>query len=166
MISVVLLTSLASLAFSNWIWISDEMLVVQGASQYANRLEIIRANYCDGLQLRAWAKSGDKASNTLKSGDVVEHDLRLGGLQIVNKTKVLSVACNFDEDFDVFYLDFGECHWGNANVLSNFAKHSITATFLSDKTTIGDNFWVLGGFEKAVLRLREKCGPQNIGVRA
>ena len=61
-ISVAVLISFASPAFANWTWASDNMLVMQGVSQYADRLEIIRADDCDGLRLRAWAKIGDKLS--------------------------------------------------------------------------------------------------------
>ena len=165
-ISVVLLISFASPALSNWTWVSDNMLVTQGVSQYADRLEIIRADDCDGLRLRAWAKIGDKAGNTLKRGDVIGLDVRLGDVQVLKQTRVLKVAYDFDEDFDVIYLDFGDWRWGVADVLSNFAEHSITATFLSDKATIDDNVWGLDGFEQAVVGLRENCKPQHTGVRA
>ena len=164
-ISVALLTSFASPAFANWTWVSDNMLITQGVSQYADRLEIIRADDCDGLRLRAWAKIGDKAGNTLKHGDIVELDVRLGDVQVLKQTKVLNVAYDFDEDFDIVYLDFGEWHWGIADVFSNFAEHSMTATFLSDKATIDDNVWGLDGFEQAVVGLCENCKLQHTGVR-
>ena len=81
-ISVAVLISFASSAFANWTWVSDNMLVTQGVSQYADRLEIIRVDDCDGLRLRAWAKIGDKAGNTLKRGDVIGLDVRLGDIQV------------------------------------------------------------------------------------
>ena len=165
-ISIAVLISFASPAFANWTWVSDNMLVTQGVSQYADRLEIIRADDCDGLRLRAWAKIGDKAGNTLKRGDVIGLDVRLGDVQVLKQTRVLKVAYDFDEDFDVIYLDFGEWHWSIADVLSNFAEHSIMATFLSDKTTIDDNVWGLDDFEQAVVGLHENCKPQHTGVRA
>jgi len=97
--------SLAAPAFANWTWVSEELLVTQGISQYADRLEIMRSDDCNGLRLRAWAKIGDKAGNSLERGDTIELDVRLGDVKFLDRTKVLGIARDFDEDFDVIYLD-------------------------------------------------------------
>ncbi len=102
--------SLAAPAFANWTWVSEELLVTQGISQYADRLEIMRSDDCNGLRLRAWAKIGDKAGNSLERGDTIELDVRLGDVKFLDRTKVLGIARDFDEDFDVIYLDFGDWH--------------------------------------------------------
>ena len=165
-ISLAVLISFASQAFANWTWVSDNMLVTQGISQYADRLEIIRADDCDGLRRRAWAKIGDKAGNTLKRGDMAELDVRLGDVQVLHQTRVLNVAYDFDADFDVIYLDFGDWRWGVVDLFSANSDQSLTAIFFSDKATIDDNVWGLDGFEQAVVGLRENCKPQHTGVRA
>ena len=163
-ISVALLISFASPAFANWTWVSDNMLVTQGVSQYADRLEIIRADDCDGLRLRAWAKIGDKAGNTLKRGDVVELDVRLGDVQVLKQTRVLNVEYDVDEDFDVIYLDFGDWRWGVADLFSENSDQSLTATFLTKNATIDDNIWPLDGFSDQVVRLRDECKLKSQGM--
>ena len=163
-ISVALLISFASSAFANWTWVSEELLVTQGISQYADRLEIMRSDDCNGLRLRAWAKSGDKAGNSLEHGDTIELDVRLGDVKFLDRTKVLGIARDFDVDFDVIYLDFGDWHWGIANLFSENSDQSLTATFLTENATIDDNIWLLDGFSDQVVRLREECAPDTQGV--
>ena len=163
-ISVAALIAFASQAFANWTWVSDNMLVTPGVSQYADRLEIIRADDCDGLWLRAWAKIGDKAGNTLKRGDVIGLDVRLGDVQVLKQTRVLKVAYDFDEDFDVIYLDFGDWLWGVADFFSENSDQSLTATFLTENATIDDNIWPLDGFSDQVVRLRDECKLKSRGM--
>ena len=95
-ISVVVLISLASPAFSYWTWISDDRLVKQGGSQYVDRFEIMRADDGNGLQLCAWAKIGDKACNALKRWDVAKLDPRLDNVQVLDQIRGLRVADDFD----------------------------------------------------------------------
>ena len=163
-ISLGVFTSLAAPALANWTWVSEELLVTQGISQYADRLEIMRSDDCNGLRVRAWAKIGDKAGNTLKRGDSFELDVRLGDVKFLDRTKVLGIARDFDEDFDVIYLDFGEWHWGIADVLSDNSNQSLTATFLSKNANIEDNVWLLDGFSEQVVRLRDECTLEHQGV--
>ena len=158
--------SLAAPAFANWTWVSEELLVTQGISQYADRLEIMRSDDCNGLRLRAWAKIGDKAGNSLERGDTIELDVRLGDVQFLDRTKVLGIARDFDEDFDVIYLDFGDWRWGIADFFSENSDQSLTATFLTENATIDDNIWPLDGFSDQVVRLREECTLDPEGVVA
>ena len=156
--------SFAAPAFANWTWASEELLVTQGISQYADRLEIMRSGDCNGLRLRAWAKIGDKAGNKLKRGDTIELDVRLGDTKFLDRTRVLAVAHDFDADFDVIYLDFGDWHWEIADLFTENSDQSLTVTFLTKNATIDDNIWSLEGFSDQVVRLREECTADHQGV--
>jgi len=118
------------------------------------------------LRLRAWAKIGDKAGNSLERGDTIELDVRLGDVKFLDRTKVLGIARDFDEDFDVIYLDFGDWRWGIADFFSENSDQSLTATFLTENATIDDNIWPLDGFSDQVVRLREECTLDPEGVVA
>ena len=163
-ISVAVLIKFTSPAFADWTWISDDMLITQGVSRYADRLEMMRADDCDGLRLRAWAKIGDKVGNNLKRGDVIQLDVRLADVKFLDQTKVLGIAYDFDEDFDVIYLDFGDWHWGVADIFSKNSDQSLTATFLTKNAIIDDNIWALDGFSGQVERLRDECKLKSLGV--
>ena len=97
--------------FADWSWASGRMLVADGISRYADRFEILPTDFCLGIKMRAWAKVGDKASNQLRSGDFIEIKFSLGDTLVLNKALVLSVLYDFDEDFDILYLNFGEWDW-------------------------------------------------------
>ena len=165
-ISSAIMSFISMPAFADWSWVSDDLLVTEGISRYADRLEIMRTSDCWGVRMRAWAKIADKAGNALKRGDFFELDVRLGDLQILGQTKVLNVVYDFDNDFDVIYLDFGEWQWGIADILTEMSEHSLTATFLTEKAEIDDNLWPLNGFAQEVGRLRSKCQTKPKGVAA
>ena len=153
-------------AYAGWTWVSDDLLVTEGISRYADRLEIMQTSDCWGVRMRAWAKVADKTGNALKRGDFFELDVRIGDSQILGQTKVLDVVYDFDEDFDVVYLDFGEWQWGIADILTEMSEHSLTATFLTEKAEIDDNLWPLNGFAQEVGRLRSKCQTKLKGEAA
>ena len=151
-------------AYAGWTWVSDDLLVTEGISRYADRLEIMQTSDCWGVRMRAWAKVADKTGNALKRGDFFELDVRLGDVQMLGQTKVLNVVYDFDKDFDVIYLDFGEWQWGIADILAEMSDHSLTATFLTDKADIDDNLWNLNGLAQEVAHLRLKCRNKSKGL--
>ena len=82
----------------------------------------------------------------------------------MKQTRVLKVAYDFDEDFDVIYLDFGDWLWGVADLFSENSDQSLTVTFLTNNATIDDNSWPLDGFSDQVVRLRDECKLKSQGM--
>ena len=119
--------------FADWSWANGRMLVTDGISRYADRFEILPTDFCSGIKMRAWAKVGDKTSNQIRSGDFIEMKFSLGDILVLNQAQVLSVFYDFDEDFDILYLNFGEWDWSFGERFTHDSNENLFAIYSDEK---------------------------------
>jgi hypothetical protein len=140
--------------FADWSWASGRMLVADGISRYADRFEILPTDFCLGIKMRAWAKVGDKASNQLRSGDFIEMKFSLGDTLVLNKAQVLSVLYDFDQDFDILYLNFGEWDWSFGERFTQDPNEALFAIYSDGKAEIDSNTWEIGSLSDELKTLK------------
>ena len=101
-----ILTCVAVTAFAQpaWQFASKQMLVASGLSVNADRFEVVSADRCEAFELRIWARVFDKNSNLLEADDYVDLQLSLAEMHIAQGGRVIDIAKNFSDEFDVVYL--------------------------------------------------------------
>lgn len=152
--------------FSDWSWASERMLVSDGISMYADRFEILPTDFCSGIKLRAWAKVADKASNRVTPGDFLEIEFTLGDAPVLNHVQVLGVHYDFDEDFDVLYLNFGEWDWSFGERITQNSDDALFAVYDDKKALIDSNIWEIGSLSDELQIMKSNCEVLDTGVSA
>ena len=148
---------------SNWNWASDRMLVAEGISMYADRFEILPTDFCSGIKMRAWAKVGDKASNQIIPGDFLEMQFLLDDALVLNRAQVLGVHYDFDEDFDILYLNFGEWDWSFVESFMQYPDQALLVIYDYKKAQIDSNSWVIGSLSEELRTMRSNCKVLDLG---
>lgn len=154
-----ILTCLAVTAFAQpaWQFASKQMLIASGLSVNADRFEVVSADRCEAFELRIWARVFDKSSNLLEAGDYVELDLRLAEMHIAQGGRVIDIAKNFSDEFDVVYLSFGYWDWEMMSLFNGYEHEAITVIFEDDRAEIEANGWLVGNLPETLGRLRTSC---------
>ena len=153
-------------SFSDWSWVSERMLVADGVSMYADRFEILPTDFCSGIKMRAWAKVSDKASNQVIPGDFLEIKFTLGDALVLNHAQVLGVNYDFDEDFDVLYLNFGEWDWSFGEIITQNSDDALFAVYDDKKARIDSNIWEIGSLSEELQIMKSNCKVLDLGVTA
>lgn len=142
------------------------MLVADGISRYVDRFEILPTDFCLAIKMRAWAKVGDKTSNQIRSGDFIEMKFNLGDALVLNQAQVLSVLYDFDEDFDILHLNFGELDWSFGERFTQDPNEALFAIYGDDKAEIDNNTWQIGSLFDELATLKSNCKILKSGVAA
>ena len=154
-----ILTCAAVTAFAQpaWQFASKQMLVASGLSVNADRFEVVSADRCEAFELRIWARIFDKNSNLLAADDYVDLQLSLAEMQIAQGGRVIDIAKNFSDEFDVVYLSFGYWDWEMMSLFNGYENEAITVIFEDDRAEIEANGWIVGNLPETLGRLRSSC---------
>ena len=154
-----ILTCVAVTAFAQpaWQFASKQMLIASGLSLNADRFEVVSADRCEAFELRIWARVFDKNSNLLTDDDYVDLELRLAEMHIAHGGRVIDIAKNFSDEFDVVYLSFGYWDWEMMSLFNGYENEAITVIFEDDRAEIEANGWIVGNLPETLGRLRSSC---------
>jgi len=154
-----ILTCVAVTAFAQpaWQFASKQMLIASGLSLNADRFEVVSADRCEAFELRIWARVFDKNSNLLEANDYVDLELRLAEMHIAQGGRVIDIAKNFSDEFDVVYLSFGYWDWEMMSLFNGYENEAITVIFEDDRAEIEANGWIVGNLPETLGRLRSSC---------
>ena len=154
-----ILTCVAVTAFAQpaWQFASKQMLIASGLSVNADRFEVVSADRCEAFELRIWARIFDKNSNLLAADDYVDLQLSLAEMQIAQGGRVIDIAKNFSDEFDVVYLSFGYWDWEMMSLFNGYENEAITVIFEDDRAEIEANGWIVGNLPETLGRLRNSC---------
>ena len=154
-----ILACVAVTAFAQpaWQFASKQMLIASGLSVNADRFEVVSADRCEAFELRIWARIFDKNSNLLAADDYVDLQLSLAEMQIAQGGRVIDIAKNFSDEFDVVYLSFGYWDWEMMSLFNGYENEAITVIFEDDRAEIEANGWIVGNLPETLGRLRTSC---------
>ena len=154
-----ILTCVAVTAFAQpaWQFASKQMLIASGLSLNADRFEVVSADRCEAFELRIWARVFDKNSNLLEADDYVDLQLSLAEMHIAQGARVIDIAKNFSDEFDVVYLSFGYWDWEMMSLFNGYEHEAITVIFEDDRAEIEANGWIVGNLPETLGRLRSSC---------
>ena len=154
-----ILTCLAVTAFAQpaWQFASKQMLIASGLSVNADRFEVVSADRCEAFELRIWARVFDKNSNLLEADDYVDLQLSLAEMHIAQGARVIDIAKNFSDEFDVVYLSFGYWDWEMMSLFNGYENEAITVIFEDDRAELEANGWLVGNLPETLGRLRTSC---------
>ena len=154
-----ILTCVAVTAFAQpaWQFASKQMLIASGLSVNADRFKVVSADRCEAFELRIWARIFDKNSNLLAADDYVDLQLSLAEMQIAQGGRVIDIAKNYSDEFDVVYLSFGYWDWEMMSLFNGYENESITVIFEDDRAEIEANGWIVGNLPETLGRLRNSC---------
>jgi hypothetical protein len=154
-----IMTCVAVTAFAQpaWQFVSKQMLAASGLSVNADRFEVVSADRCEAFELRIWARIFDKNSNLLAADDYVDLQLSLAEMQIAQGGRVIDIAKDFSDEFDVVYLSFGYWDWEMMSLFNGYENEAITVIFEDDRAEIEANGWIVGNLPETLGRLRSSC---------
>ena len=159
LIVAAILTCFAVTAFAQpaWQFASKQMLIASGLSVNADRFEVVSADRCEAFELRIWARVFDKNSNLLEANDYVDLQLSLAEMHIAQGGRVIDIAKNFSDEFDVVYLSFGYWDWEMMSLFNGYENEAITVIFEDERAEIEANGWIVGNLPETLGRLRSSC---------
>ena len=140
-----------------WQFASKQMLIASGLSVNADRFEVVSADRCEAFELRIWARVFDKNSNLLEADDYVDLKLSLAEMHIAQGGRVIDIAKNFSDEFDVVYLSFGYWDWEMMSLFNGYENEAITVIFEDDRADIEANGWIVGNLPETLGWLRSSC---------
>ena len=151
--------------FSNWKFVSHNMLTADGESEFADRLEIVALDSCIAFELRVWARAFDKESNFLEAGDVMDAALSVGEIPMLKKSAVITVVSDFSDDFDIVYLSFGTWDWSAKDLFVGLKDDFISATFSDAAVGLEANDWHVENLGQNLSQLQSACAMPSIPVQ-
>ena len=155
--SVLICAAVTAVAKPQWQFASKQMLIASGLSMNADRFEVVSADRCEAFELRIWARVFDKNSNLLVADDYVDLHLSLVEMQIAQGGRVIDIAKNVSDEFDVIYLSFGYWDWEMMSLFNGYEREAITVIFEDDRADIEANGWIVGNLPETLARLRTSC---------
>ena len=155
--AILICVAVTAFAQPTWQFASKQMLIASGLSVNADRFEVVSADRCEAFELRIWARVFDKNSNLLEANDYVDLELRLAEMHIAQGGRVIDIAKNFSDEFDVVYLSFGYWDWEMMSLFNGYENEAITVIFEDDRADIEANGWIVGNLPETLGRLRTSC---------
>ena len=151
--------------FSNWKFVSHNMLTAEGESEFPDRLEIVALDSCAAFELRVWARAFDKDRNLLETGDVVEAALNVGDLPMLTKRAVITVVNDFSDDFDIVYLSFGTWDWSTKDLFLSLKDDFISASFSDEVVGLEANDWHVENLAQNLSQLQSACAMPSMPLQ-
>ena len=155
--AILICVAVTAFAQPTWQFASKQMLIASGLSVNADRFEVVSADRCEAFELRIWARVFDKNSNLLEADDYVDLELKLAEMHIAQGGRVIDIAKNLSDEFDVVYLSFGYWDWEMMSLFNGYENEAITVIFEDDRAELEANGWLVGNLPETLGRLRSSC---------
>ena len=136
---------------------NPKMLIFDGLAQYADRLEMVPSDDCSSFEIRSWGRVVDKKTNLLSPNDRVKLSLFSDEIGITQIAKVLSIATQIDDNFDVVYLSFGNWSWEAKKLFQELEISSLTVLHDDARANIESNSWKLPNLPERLKKLKQNC---------
>jgi hypothetical protein len=141
---------------------NTNMLIVEGLSQYGDRLEIVPTDSCDAFEIRAWIRDWEK-DNTFFPGDLVDLYFSVGDIPVSQVGQVISVSELFDEHFDIVYLSLGLWSWLAQDILEENKMEYLNVAFEESRPGLESNGWPIGDLPDHIRLMQDGCKFRQYG---
>ena len=78
----------------------------------------------------------------------------------------MGVHYDFDEDFDVLYLNFGEWDWSFGERITQNSDDALFAVYDDKKALIDSNIWEIGSLSDELQIMKSNCEVLDTAISA